>query len=61
MVDHARAARLAKRIQTIVANAIELEVKDSRLELVTAKDHGWSARCALHANVELQPRHRARD
>lgn len=38
MVDHARAARLAKRIQTIVANAIELEVKDSRLELVTITD-----------------------
>lgn len=38
MVDHARAARMAKRILTIVANAIELEVKDRRLELVTITD-----------------------
>lgn len=38
MVDHARAARLAKRIQTIVAQAIEREVKDRRLELVTITD-----------------------
>ena len=35
MADHARAARMAKRIQTIVASAIEREVKDRRLELVT--------------------------
>ncbi|MDO5513129.1 30S ribosome-binding factor RbfA [Corynebacterium sp.] len=38
MADHARAARLAKRIQTIVASAIEREVKDRRLELVTVTD-----------------------
>ncbi|MDO5075754.1 30S ribosome-binding factor RbfA [Corynebacterium sp.] len=38
MVDHARAARMAKRILTIVANAIELEIKDRRLELVTITD-----------------------
>ncbi|PRQ12617.1 30S ribosome-binding factor RbfA [Corynebacterium sp. 13CS0277] len=38
MVDHARAARLAKRIQTIVATAIEREVKDARLEYVTITD-----------------------
>ncbi|AKK03373.1 30S ribosome-binding factor RbfA [Corynebacterium epidermidicanis] len=38
MVDHARAARLAKRILTIVATAIEREVKDRRLELVTITD-----------------------
>ncbi|WJZ02960.1 30S ribosome-binding factor RbfA [Corynebacterium freiburgense] len=38
MVDHARAARMAKRILTIVANAIELEVKDRRLEYVTITD-----------------------
>ena len=33
MADHARAARMAKRIQTIVATAIEREIKDRRLEL----------------------------
>lgn len=38
MADHARAARLAKRIQTIVATAIEREVKDRRLELITVTD-----------------------
>ncbi len=38
MVDHARAARMAKRIQTIVATAIEREVKDPRLEFVTITD-----------------------
>ncbi|MEX3516123.1 30S ribosome-binding factor RbfA [Corynebacterium camporealensis] len=38
MADHARAARMAKRIQAIVANAIEREVKDPRLELVTITD-----------------------
>lgn len=38
MADNARAARMAKRIQTIVATAIEREVKDRRLELVTVTD-----------------------
>lgn len=38
MADHARAARMAKRIQTIVATAIEREIKDRRLELVTVTD-----------------------
>lgn len=38
MVDHARAARMAKRIQEIVASAIERQVKDRRLELVTITD-----------------------
>ena len=38
MVDHARAARLAKRIQQIIALAIEHEIKDPRLELVTITD-----------------------
>ena len=38
MADHARAARMAKRIQTIVASAIEREIKDRRLELVTVTD-----------------------
>ena len=38
MVDHARAARLAKRIQEIVASAIELQIKDRRLEMVTVTD-----------------------
>lgn len=38
MVDHARAARMAKRIQTIVASAIEHQIKDRRLELVTITD-----------------------
>ncbi|MBN9643271.1 30S ribosome-binding factor RbfA [Corynebacterium mendelii] len=38
MVDHARAARMAKRILTIVADAIEREVKDRRFEYVTITD-----------------------
>ena len=38
MVDHARAARMAKRIQQIVATSIEREIKDPRLELVTITD-----------------------
>ncbi|GJN42265.1 30S ribosome-binding factor RbfA [Corynebacterium ammoniagenes] len=38
MADHARAARMAKRIQTIVATAIDREIKDRRLELVTITD-----------------------
>ena len=38
VVDHARAARMAKRIMTIVADAIEREVKDRRFEYVTVTD-----------------------
>ncbi|MEJ4112328.1 30S ribosome-binding factor RbfA [Corynebacterium kroppenstedtii] len=38
MADRARAARMAKRIQTIVASTIERSVKDRRLELVTITD-----------------------
>ncbi len=38
MVDHARAKRLAKRIATIVASAIEYEIKDPRLRLITITD-----------------------
>ena len=38
MVDHARARRLAKRISQIVAAALEHEVKDPRLALVTITD-----------------------
>jgi ribosome-binding factor A len=38
MVDHARAARLSKRIATIVATAIEHEIKDPRLRFVTITD-----------------------
>lgn len=38
MADKTRAQRLAKRIQTIVASAIERQVKDRRLELVTVTD-----------------------
>lgn len=38
MVDHARARRLAKRISKIVADALEHEVKDPRLALVTITD-----------------------
>ena len=38
MVDQARARRLAKRIATIVASAIELEIKDPRLRFVTITD-----------------------
>ena len=38
MADNTRAHRLAKRIQTIVASAIERQIKDRRLELVTVTD-----------------------
>ena len=38
MADNARAARMAKRIQQIVAVAIEREIKDPRLEYVTITD-----------------------
>lgn len=38
MADKARAARMAKRIQTLVANAIDRQIKDRRLELVTITD-----------------------
>lgn len=38
MVDQARARRLAKRITQIVAGALEHEVKDPRLKLVTITD-----------------------
>jgi ribosome-binding factor A len=38
MVDHARARRLAKRITQIVADALEHEVKDPRLKMVTITD-----------------------
>src|SRR5690242_13337552 len=38
MVDQARARRLAKRISQIVASALEHEVKDPRLSMVTITD-----------------------
>ena len=38
MVDQARANRLAKRISQIVADALEHEVKDPRLTMVTITD-----------------------
>ena len=38
MADSARARRLAKRISTIVASAIEYEIKDPRLAGVTITD-----------------------
>jgi ribosome-binding factor A len=38
MVDQARARRLAKRISHIVADALEHEVKDPRLSMVTITD-----------------------
>src|ERR1700754_1261381 len=38
MSDPARARRLAKRISTIVASAIEFEIKDPRLAGVTITD-----------------------
>jgi len=38
VADNTRAQRLAKRIQTIVASAIERQIKDRRLELVTVTD-----------------------
>jgi ribosome-binding factor A len=38
MVDQARARRLSKRISQIVADALEHEVKDPRLKMVTVTD-----------------------
>ncbi|MBO0854648.1 MAG: 30S ribosome-binding factor RbfA [Nocardia sp.] len=38
MVDQARARRLAKRIVSIVGTAIEYEIKDPRLRLITVTD-----------------------
>lgn len=38
MAENPRAQRLAKRIQEIVARAIERQVKDRRLELITITD-----------------------
>ncbi|WP_288890737.1 30S ribosome-binding factor RbfA [uncultured Corynebacterium sp.] len=38
MADPARARRLSKRIQEIVASAIEREIRDRRLEFVTITD-----------------------
>ena len=38
MADPARARRLSKRIQEIVASAMEREIKDRRLEFVTITD-----------------------
>jgi ribosome-binding factor A len=38
MVDHPRSRRLAKRISQIVADALEHEVKDPRLKMVTITD-----------------------
>jgi ribosome-binding factor A len=38
VVDHGRASRLAKRIAQIVASALEHEVKDPRLAMVTITD-----------------------
>jgi ribosome-binding factor A len=38
MVDQARSRRLAKRISQIVAGALESEIKDPRLKMVTITD-----------------------
>ena len=38
MADQARARKLAKRIQEIVATAVEREIKDPRLQYVTVTD-----------------------
>lgn len=38
MADHVRASKLAKRIQMLVATAIEQQIKDRRLEFVTVTD-----------------------
>ena len=38
MADKVRAGRMAKRIQTIVATALEHEIKDWHLEFVTVTD-----------------------
>ncbi|WP_394280684.1 30S ribosome-binding factor RbfA [Corynebacterium sp.] len=38
MAENPRANRMAKRIQTIVASAIEHDIKDRRMELITVTD-----------------------
>lgn len=38
MADKARASRLAKRILQIIASAVEMQIKDRRLEYVTITD-----------------------
>lgn len=38
MADQARAGRMAKRIQTIVATALERQIKAPRVELITITD-----------------------
>ena len=38
MADNARTGRIAKRIQEIVASALEHQIKDPRLELITVTD-----------------------
>ncbi|EFV12565.1 ribosome-binding factor A [Segniliparus rugosus] len=43
MADPARARRLAKRVRTLVASAVELEIPDPRLELVTFTDAKMTA------------------
>ena len=57
MADPARARRLAKRISTIVASAIEYEIKDPRLAGVTITDANGSllARGSLRLhNLDLR-------
>ncbi|WKD59090.1 30S ribosome-binding factor RbfA [Corynebacterium caspium] len=38
MADNARAGRMAKRILTLVATALERDIKDPRLETITVTD-----------------------
>jgi len=45
MADPARARRLAKRINTIVASAIEFEIKDPGLDGVTIVDTKMTPIC----------------
>jgi ribosome-binding factor A len=50
MVDNARARKLADRIKVIVAEALELKVKDPRLGFVTVTDVRVTGDCQ-HASV----------
>ena len=51
MVDQARARRLTKRISQIVAAALEHEVKDPRLSMVTITDTRVTAICATRPST----------
>jgi len=56
MADPARAKRMAKRISTIVASAIEYEIKDPRLAGVADAHVGVERPAAAHLRQRLEQR-----